>query len=366
MRTICIVAIAALLACKPVFSQNVPRIGFRSYGEGSVVTYWGDSGLRTGDLHNLPNLHSVEISYGTTLTADDLKYLGSLEKIECIQIGQEIIDTPVKIAGDLSVLGKLKHLDRVHLCKQDIKDADLSFVGSLPKITQLEVNADSDYAGGGSTLTDACAIHVARARSLESVYIQGSGRLTDEFISVISEGLSNLEHLNLRCPRLTDASLEFLATRCKKLNWLDLSSNQFTNRGIKHLSNAKNMEMLWIDSSSLTSECIESVASLDQLKHLELTVSTIVDRHAKILANLKKLEILALRRPALSDEQFQMFSNHPKLESAFINGENMSIETTLRTISTIPNLKHLSVGSKNADLQAAVDQMLRKRPSAKH
>ena len=169
MRAISLVLIVALLTCEPAFSQNVSANGFRFYGECSAVTYWGELGLRTGDLHDLPNLNSVEISYGTTLTADDLKYLASLEKIECIQIGQQIIDSPVRIDGDLSVLGKLKHLNRVHLCKQDIKDADLSFIASLPKVTQLEVNADSDYAGGGSTLTDDCAIHVGRAKSLESV-----------------------------------------------------------------------------------------------------------------------------------------------------------------------------------------------------
>ena len=366
MRPFSLVVIAVLLTCESAFSQNVSATGFRFYGERSAVTYWGESGLRTGKLHDLINLHSVEIAYGTTLTADDLKYLASLEKIECIQIGQQIIDSPVKIVGDLSVLGKLKHLDRVHLCKQDIKNADLSFIASLPKITQLEVNADSDYAGGASTLTDDCTIHIGRAISLESVYIQGSGRLTDEFVSVISSGLPNLEHLNLRCPKLTDSSLEFLAKRCRKLNWLDLSSDQFTDRGIEQLSNAKNMEMLWIESNSLTSDCIESVASLHKLKHLELTVPTIADRHAEILANLKMLKIIALRQPPLSDEQFQMFANHPKLESGFLNGESMSIKNTLQTISTLPNLKHLDVGTGNADLQAAINQVLRKRSSTKH
>lgn len=368
MRTSVAVMIAFILSCELAFSQNLSEPGFRFHrnrsGQVTSVQYWGDSGLRTAKLHDLPKLSSLEIVYGTTLTADDLDYLSSLTRLEGIQIGQEIIDSPVNIKGDLSVLGKLKSLDWVHLCKHDIEDADLKFIALLPNITHLEFNADSDFGGGGSTVSDRCAHHLCGAKTLESIYIQGYGKLTDEFVSAVSNGLPNLEHLNLSCPSLTDASLGFLATRCEKLKWLDLSSNQFTDQGIQHLSTVKNMEMLWINSSALTSKCIESVAPLKKLRHLELTVPTVTDKTFQILADLKALEIIALRQPSLTDSQFEMLENHPKLESGFLNGESMSVENTVRVISTIPNLKHLNVGAKNPDLQAAVNRALKTKQNS--
>ena len=370
MRITVFMVIALLWVCEAAFSQSDLSPKFRFYrnrsGEVDAIDYWGNSGLRNGELHELKNLRSVTIAYGSKLTDDDLNYLSSLDQIEGLQIGQDIIDSPVSIEGDLAVLGKLKSLDWVHLCKHDIENADLEFIASLQKITHLEFNADANFRGKGSTVSDQCATYIGHAKTLESICIQGCGKLTDRFVATISDALPNLEHLDLNCPALTDASLGLLAKRCKKLKWLDLSSDKFTDLGIQHLSTAKNMEMLWIDSSALTSNCIESIASLQKLRHLELTVPAITDKEVQIIANLERLEIIALRKPQLTDTQFQLLADHPELESGFLNGERMSIENTLKIIATIPTLKHLNVGSKNADLQAAVNRALKTRQTTNY
>lgn len=359
-----------LLTCDSVLAQRDSPHGFEfqrnDKGDVWAIRYWGSSGLQSGGLDDFTTLEFLEIVYGTKLTADDLKYLSSLDQLEGLQIGQDLVDTPVHIEGDLSVLGKLKLLEHVHLCKHDIKDSDLEFISSLPALSQLKFNADSDLDGGGSTLTDRCATHICQAKTLESIYVQGYGNLTDEFVSTITDGLPELEHLNISCPNLTDASLKFLAKRCKELKWLDLGSNRITDHGVEHLSEANNLEMLWIESTSLTSRSIESVASLQKLRHLELTVPTIDDRHAQILADLRKLEIIALRKHPLTDKQFRKFANHPTLKSGFLNGENLSIDNTLKTIESIPNLRHLRVGSKNLELQSAIDRVLQNRSNTSH
>ncbi len=343
------------------YSQSAAPPGFSFHRDSEnhvTVFYSGNSGLRNGKLSELHRLRSVNISYGTKLTSDDLAYLSTLVNLKGIRIGQEIFDSPIIIEGDLSKLGSMKSLEWVHLCKHDIKDSDLKFIASLPKITELVFNAESELQSGGSAVSDLCADYLCRAKTLESIYVQGYGKLTDEFVLKIADGLPNLKHLDLSCPNLTDKSLRFLAKRCKKLRWLNVHSNRFTDQGVQQLSTAEHLEILWLDSNALTENCVESVAALQKLRQLKLTVPTITDRGVQVLANLGRLELIILRQPPLTDAQFRMFQNHPTLESGFINGEKMSIESVIKVIDTIPNLRHLSVGTRASDLQAAVNRAL--------
>ena len=368
-KTSCLIAIAVHTLSTQVLPQESSPQGFRFHRDDDqhvvAVQYWGSTGLRSGKLHEFPKLDCVYITYGTGLTKDDVAYLSTLTNLEELEIGQDLVDTPVTIEGDLSKLANLKSLEWLHLCKQNPRDTDLAFVASLPKLTHLEFNADSEFHGGKTTITDQCGDFLRQAKSLESVYIQGDGRLTDKFVSKLANGLPKLEHLNMRCDRLTDESLRLLALHSKNLNWLDISSDKFSDRGVKHLSNAKNLRRLWLDSSSLSKACVEHVKGLRKLKHLELTIPTIDDGGVKVIASLRRLELLALRQPALTNEQFAIFRDHPRLESAFINGTKLDDERTVELIGQIPNLSHLSVGSKNPDLQAAINGAILQKPNSR-
>ena len=354
----------------PADAQDVAPNGFRFHRDEDnvvcAVEFWGGNKLRSGSLHKLNKLSHLVISYGTHVTKPDVNYLSTLGRIESLQIGQELIDEPVTIDGGISSLGKLKSLESVHLCKHDIRDDDLKFIASLPKLAYLEFNADSGIRSDKWALTDAAGKFVAQAAGLECIWIQGHGKLTDRFVSQITKGLPNLEELRFYNPNLTDNSLQSLAENSVKLRSLSVASPQFTNRGIKFISSARELRELSVASPKLTSACLDSIAQMKHLSSLELTVPSIDDDDAKTIASIAGLETLALRNLAMTNAQFGSFQNHSTLKSAFINGKKMTVENTLSVIKTIPHLKHLSVGSRNADLQAAVDQYMSRKGKRTH
>jgi hypothetical protein len=75
------------------------------------------------------------------------------------------------------------------------------------------------------------------------------------------------------------------------------------------------------------------------------------------------LQILCLRNTPLSDEQFAMFANHPKLESIFANGRNLTTESVLQVIATMPRLEHMTLAEAKAT-QDSVNRFLAARKSA--
>ena len=351
-------------------AQSFAPDGFRFHRDKKervvAVEYYGKAGLRSSQISKLPDLESMMIVYGTELTADDIDYLSTLTDLVDLMIGQETIDMPVDIKGDLSKLKQLTLLESVHLCKHDIRDVDLKFIGSLPRITFLEFNADANLNGKHYAVTDLCGDYLCSATTLEEIWIQGHGNLTDEFVSKLTNGLPNLESFRLACPELTDESLRLLAKRSKRLKLLDVRSNKFTDAGIEHLSKASKLETLLLDSSSLTEECVKSIGGLHQLQCLQLTIPTISDAGARMLAKLPSLEILAMRQPALTDAQFATFRNHQTLKSAFINGKTLSNDQILEIIETIPNLEHITISSKNTEFKKFVDRMLNDKKRPKH
>lgn len=343
-------------------SQQTDTRGFRFSRNGDeeiiAATYYGSTGLRSGRLHELPRLEAVRIAYHTTLTSDDLAYLSTLKTVAEVEMGGNLGDESVIIEGGLPKLADMESLEWLFLCKHEMKDDDLEFVASLPRITYLEFVADTNpWSREGPIVTDRCAKYLSSATTLRDLCIYG-GEFTDQFVAEITEGLPHLEHLELGSEELTDNSLRSLANRCAKLRWLDIGSRRFTDKGVEHLAQAKNLEMLWLRSNSLTADCVKSVAGLHRLRHLELTIPSIDDEGVRVLSRLPQLEILAMRRPALTDEQFAMFRNHPTLESAFINGGKLSKEGVLSVIRTLPKLEHLNLGPNNKSLQDAVARVL--------
>ncbi len=188
--TLCLFVFSACgVLSEDAFSQQHAPDGFRFHrredGCVDTIEYWGTSGLRSAKLHEFPGLEAVAIVYGTNLLSDDVAYLSTLTNVVDLAIGQDLIDVPVKIEGDLAVLAELKSLESVHLCKHDIKDDDLKFVASLPRLTYLEFNADSDFKGGGFAVTDRCAKYLSKAKAIKGISIQGHGKSTGNFCSPI-------------------------------------------------------------------------------------------------------------------------------------------------------------------------------------
>ena len=363
-----IAAILGGLCSTDSFSQEPASRGARTRSDekGRIVglTYWGRGGLRLSAPKDVSNLTNVEISYGTTLTRDDIEFLASLQNVEELSFGGNLDDEYVVIEGNLAPLAKLKRLERLFLCKRDMHDSDLEFVRELPNLEALEfLTGPNPRSENGSSVTDACAESIGQAKTLRWLRIYNGDNLTDRFIEGISQHLKELEYLNLGSDQLTDRTLQLLAKQCGKLKSIDLYSKQFTDQGVASLASAKQLQEIWLECPLLTQESVNVLAELKDLLHLLITVPTITNEVVEKVAKLPELQILCLRNTPFSDEQFAMFANHPKLESIFANGRNLTTEKVLQVIATMPKLEHIDLLEANAT-QSAVTRFLAVRKSA--
>lgn len=338
----------------------------RSDKQGRIVglTYWGQGGLRQSAPKDVSSLTNVDISYGTTLTRDDIEFLASLQNVEELSFGGNLDGEYVAIEGDLSPLGKLKRLESVFLCKRNMHDRDLEFLRELPNLKALELLAGPNpFHENGSSVTDACAESIGQAKNLRWLEIYNGDKLSDRFIEGISQHLEELEHLHLCSDNLTDRSLQLLAKQCGNLKSIDLYSKQFTDQGVAFLASAKQLQKVWLECPLLTNESVSVLTELKDLRHLMITAPTVTNEVIEKVAKLPELQILCLRNTPLSDEQFAMLANHPKLESIFANGRNLTTGNVLQVIATMPRLEHMTLAEATAT-QDSVNRFLAARKSA--
>ena len=367
MASFLIAAILGGLCSSDSFSQEPSSqdARTRSDKQGRIVglTYWGQGGLRQSAPKDVSSLTNVDISYGTTLTRDDIEFLASLQNVEELSFGGNLDGEYVAIEGDLSPLGKLKRLESVFLCKRDMRDSDLVFLRELPNLRSLEFLAGPNpFHENGSSVTDACAESIGQAKNLRWLEIYNGDKLSDRFIEGISQHLEELEHLHLGSDNLTDRSLQLLAKQCGNLKSIDLYSKQFTDQGVAFLASAKQLQKVWLECPLLTNESVSVLTELRDLRHLLITAPTVTNEVVEKVAKLPELQILCLRNTPLSDEQFAMFANHPKLESIFANGRNLTTENVLQVIATMPRLEHMTLAEAKA--QISVTRFLAARKSA--
>jgi len=367
MASFLIAAILGGLCSSDSFSQEPSSqdARTRSDKQGRIVglTYLGQGGLRQSAPKDVSSLTNVVISYGTTLTRDDIEFLASLQNVEELSFGGNLDDEYVAIEGDLSPLGKLKRLESVFLCKRDMRDSDLAFLRELPNLRSLEFLAGPNpFHENGSSVTDACAESIGQAKNLRWLEIYNGDKLSDRFIEGISQHLEELEHLHLGSDNLTDRSLQLLAKQFGNLKSIDLYSKQFTDQGVAFLASAKQLQKVWLECPLLTNESVSVLTELKDLRHLLITAPTVTNEVVEKVAKLPELQILCLRNTPLSDEQFAMFANHPKLESIFANGRNLTTENVLQVIATMPRLEHMTLAEAKA--QISVTRFLAARKSA--
>ena len=370
MTSFLIAAILGGLFSTDSFSQesNTQGAHFTSDASGRIVglTYWGQGGLRQSVPKDISKLTNVEISYGTTLTRDDIEFVASLQNVEELSFGGNLDDEYVVIEGNLAPLAKLKRLERLFLCKRDMHDSDLEFVRELPNLEALEfLTGPNPRSENGSSVTDACAESIGNSKSIRFLVIDGGDTLSDSFVDKITQHLINLEHFELDSELLTDRTLHLLSERCGNLKSIHLYSKQFTDQGVAFLASAKQLQEIWMECPLLTQESVNALAELKDLRHLLITAPTITNEVVEKVAKLPELQILCLRNTPLSDEQFAMFANHPKLESIFANGRNLSTDKVLQVIATMPKLKHMDLLEAKATQSAATRFLAVRKPASK-
>jgi hypothetical protein len=157
-------------------------------------------------------------------------------------------------------------------------DAALQYLGGCPELRILLL---SDTQASDSSMR-----HLAQLKRLERLYMWDAVNVSDAGVAHLSE-LRRLRYIHLSTSQITDKSLEVFA-RLPMLEGLSLQFNQFSDKGLTHLSQLDELESLWVCGR-------------------EDETSQITDSGLRYLKNLKALTELGIQRTHVTDNGVQEF-----------------------------------------------------------
>lgn len=109
----------------------------------------------------------------------------------------------------------------------------------LPEFSNLRVLLLSD-----SQASDASMQYLARLKKLECLMMWDVTNVTDAGAAHL-ENLQNLNYIHLSSSQITDKTLIMFA-RMPKIRGLSLQFNDFSDEGLKHVSQCEDLETLWV------------------------------------------------------------------------------------------------------------------------
>lgn len=195
--------------------------------------------------------------------------------------------------------------------------------------------------------------------------------VTDEQL-IFLDSFPDLERLDLRATRITDAGLAHLKG-CLRLRSLSLNSVcGVTDAGLSHLSNLADLERLDLQGTGVTSKGIAHLAKLPRLRALRLSGDRITDDCMAHLKSWKALEELLLAYTQVTDDGLAHVADHPTLRRLHIRSGRLT-DVGLGELTRAAGLEWLELPSTPrvsdaalADLQEALPKLeirsLRSKP----
>jgi RNA polymerase sigma factor (sigma-70 family) len=184
--------------------------------------------------------------------------------------------------GALRVAGKFPHLKRVLLTRGQATDDGFAALAGLADLEEL-------FVWDAAKVSDAGVRHLAGLSKLRAVHIS-NGKIGDDALAIFA--------------------------RIPSLKSLSLQGNNFTDAGLKHVSNMTRLKSLWVGMSTglITDVGVPHLAHLSQLEELDLQHAALTDQGLLQLAELPKLQALYLTGPVFSRDAIEKVrTEHPKL-----------------------------------------------------
>jgi hypothetical protein len=131
----------------------------------------------------------------------------------------------------------------------------------------------------------------SRLRLLTRLNLNGWG-ITEEELNEL--GSLSLEGLIIWKAKIGDEGLRHIATKWPTLKYLNVSSTEITDNGMKYLRSLDRLEHLHIDDTDITDKGIQHLTVLKGLTVLWLRETRITDeglQHLKSLTNLTELNL---------------------------------------------------------------------------
>jgi len=266
-----------------------------------------DNGL--AHLKEIKSLEYLDLPQ-LCITDNGLAHLSGLSNLKHLNVGASTA-SPITDVG-LSHLKGLKLLEELHIAGQGITDEGMAYIAELTNLKDLLLMTGPLNQG---RLTGAGLSSLTRLRSLEKLYLnQTDMTLTDltqigklpnltnldvtqihhgnNFLDI--SGLTKLKHLSINLTRpdvFVDEDLACLA-RLKNLEWLQIGPREFSDLGIGYLRNLTEMERLGIGGPDLTDKGLVYLARMQKLNHLTINDGQITDAGLAHLEGLKAIGYL--------------------------------------------------------------------------
>jgi internalin A len=236
-------------------------------------------------------------------------------------------------------------------------DAALRAVSDFPRLKRL-------YLHKGQA-TDEGLMSLTQLTELEELMVWNAVQLTDAGIAHLA-GLPKVRNVHFSNGQLGDAFLKVFS-RMPNLKLLSLQGNAFSDDGLKHLAEFKQLRSLWIGMNQrpLTDAGAQHLAGLTALEELDLQGAQLSDATVAALKDLKQLRMLYLNAPSrggpITDASIEHLLGMSKLQNLGIQNTRLT-EQGVKRLLALPELKELLV-SRSAISEGLQAQLEKQRPS---
>lgn len=243
-----------------------------------------------------------------------------------------------------------------------VSDSDIVELARIPDLHLLDLSL--------TRITDHGLRQLRTAPSITDLNLYYAELITDEGLTAV-RGWKRLKRLNLRGTKLTDKTLEMLATT-PLLESLDVGFAEITDVGLDHLALLPKLRELTIGGNKLTDDGIQLLRQLPQLTYLDLGGSqrtdsglwsiTLTDTGLESVATLVELRELRLSGTSISAIGLERLKTLAKLERLQLQGCKRVADAAIPILSTFKQLRVLDLKDTTvtaegvAQLQKALPQ----------
>ena len=260
--------------------------------------------------------------------------------------------------GGVSVPDRAGKIVAVDLRASWVADSDIAELARMPDLTRLDLSL--------TRISDHGLRQIKQAPKIAELNLYYAELITDDGLSAV-RGWKQLQRLNLRGTKITDKTLEMLAT-VPTLESLDIGFAEITDVGLDHLAVLPNLRELTIGGNKLTDLGMQMLRQLSQLTYLDLGGSqrtdsglwsvTLTDGSMDSIATLTNLKELRLNGTAVSGRGLERLKGLQTLERLHLQGCKRIGDSAVPVIGALTRLKLVDV--KDTALTADGVAQLRK------
>ena len=266
-------------------------------------------------------------------------------------------------AGGTVTRDRAGNITGVDLRSSWVTDADLPRLAALPYLAQLDLSL--------TRITDHGLQQLKNAPAIVELNLYYAEQITDEGMAAV-KGWKRLKRLDLRGARVTDTTLEHLAS-VTTLESLDVGYAQITDVGLDHLTSLPNLRELVLGGNKLTDAGLQALRQLPGLTSLSLggeqrTDSglwsiSLTDAGLDAIATLKDLRELRLDGMPVTNRWLEKLKSLGKLERMNLKGCKRLDDSATTLLASWPALRVLDLKG-TAVTEKGLADLRRAKPDA--